>query len=162
MECSAPARLRRSGASFGGPRTPPVANQGTAETASVVWCEFAEGDELERGEFTQNRKGFAFDIARGAEASPNAREIRVVIARMRDEFPSAGANPIEKPVQIHCFECTGAGYAECAAGGSEAFFGNDAVPGGLKAAENADLRSANEAASGRCANGPLRLEWIAN
>ena len=128
----------------------------------MLWRELAEGDEVQRGEFAQNWKGLAFDIARGAEAGPNASEIGVVIARVRDEFPGAGGNPIEKAVESHGVECAGGGYAECAAGGRKAFFGNDAVPGGLEAAETADLRSADEAGAGGGANGPDRLEWIAN
>lgn len=125
-------------------------------------CEFAEGDEVEGGEFAQNWKGVSFDIARGAEASLNASEIGVIIARVRYEFPSAGGNPIEKTVQSHNVERACAGYAQCAAGGREAFSGKDAVPAEVEAAETADLHSADEAGAGGGANGSERLEWIAN
>src|SRR5665213_261549 len=110
----------------------------------------------------QNGKSLALHIARRAEGGLNARQIGIVIAGVRDEFPSAGPNPIEKSMKSHLTECSGAGYAECAARGREAFFREDASPAGLQAAENADLRSANEVAVGGSANCPCRLEWITN
>lgn len=128
----------------------------------MLRCEFAEGDEVEGRKFAQNWKGLAFNIARRAEAGPNTSEIGVMITRVCHELPRAGGNPIEKAVESHGVECAGAGYSECAPGGRETFFRKDAVPGGLEAAENADLRSADEAGAGGGANGPGRLEWITN
>jgi hypothetical protein len=125
-------------------------------------CELSKGDEAEGGELAENRKGLAFDIARDAEAGPNASEIGIIIARVRDEFPRSGGNPIEKSMESHSVEGAGAGNAECAAGGREALFCENAMPGGPEAAENADLRSAHEGGAGSGANGPNRLEWIAN
>jgi len=130
--------------------------------ASTLRCEFAERDELEGGKIAQNWKDLAFDIARGAEVGLNASEIGVIVAGVRDKFPGASGNPIEKAVESHGVECAGAGYAECAAGGCKAFFRKDAEPGGPEAAENADLRCSDEAGAGAGANGPERLEWIAN
>ena len=121
-----------------------------------------EGDEAEGGEFAQNWKGLPLDFARGAETGPNTREIGVIVARMRDEFPGAGGNPIHEAMESHGVECAGGGYAECAVGGREAFFYKNAAPGGLKAAETADLRSTDEPGAGGGANGPDGFEWIAN
>lgn len=134
----------------------------THEAASVLRCDFAEGDEVQSGEFAQKWKGLAFDIARGAEPGPNARQIGVIVTRVRDELPGAGGDPIEKTVERHGVECTRAGYAERATGGREAFFGKDAMPAGLKAAKNADLRGADESSAGRGMNSPCGLKWIAN
>lgn len=142
--------------------TAKVKNWRAAEAASTLQRELTEGDEDEAGEFAKDWKRFAFDIARGAEAGPNASEICVVIARVRDEFPGAGRNPTEKPVKTHGIECTGGGDAERAAGSRETFFGKDAMPGGLEAAEKADLRSADQAGAGGGANGPGRLKWISD
>lgn len=124
--------------------------------------ELAEGDELQRGEFAQNWKRLAFDIARGAETRANASEIGVVVAGVRHEFPSARRNLIEKTAETHAIECAGAGNAERAAGGREAFFRKYAVPGRLEAPETANLRSTDEPGAGGGANGPGGFEWIAN
>ena len=81
---------------------------------------------------------------------------------MRDQFPCTGPNLIEESTKSPLAECTGAGHAERAARGGEALFREDASPASLQAAENAYLCSANEVAVGGSANGPCRLEWIAN
>lgn len=114
---------------------------------------------MQRRKFAQNRKSFTFGIARSAKAGPGTSEISVVIAGMRDGFPSARANPIEKPVESHGVQRAGARDAECAVRCHKALFRNDATPRGHKVAEDSDLRGADQSGVGSRANGPHWLKW---
>src|SRR5450631_2200552 len=144
------------------------------QSRSLGWCRAAGiserlgrrdagiGEEFDVGEFFDGVESFSLDVAGGAQASADLVEIGIVVAGVRDQFPRARGELTKQGAGGGDVEDSGADNGYGSVGGGEAFFCDDSAAGGLQFAEDVDLRGAGPGGAGGGANGPHRLEGIAD
>jgi len=87
-------------------------------------------------------------------------EVGVVVAGVGDELPEAVGESCQQGIECDPVEGAGGEDADCALGGGEAFFGDNAEEFGAEGAEDLDLGAAEPSRLGRGADGPGGFEGV--
>jgi hypothetical protein len=91
-----------------------------------------------RGEFEahglpKREQGPTLNLARGAQTGVGQRQIGIVVARMRDQFPGARGQIAEQGSQSGSVKISSGQHADRTICGYKSLFGHDAAEGGLEA-----------------------------